>query len=533
MQFKYYLPLIAALTLVATGAEAHSGRTNSSGCHNNRKTGSYHCHNSGSSGSSGGSRSSGSSSGSYSKPTPPQRQSSPPVNPSCQGVPKVSKPWALAKPVLMGDAKSSYYYKSVVAAGNSETVQKFLDCHNLTVKFRADYSSYRRIWAACQEITAPTASQSQTVCVAINSSNQALDKNIFDKDYRQTVSQKVFGTPSTASTRTNAVQVAHLTDFTLKSESGDTRIKFNDAAFETTGECVTTPYTTESFEQLIKGEMCLRSNGTLKSLGTFSDLNTETNEGCKGRASIDHAGGTKYIAAWVVDGSLAGYGTCKTIGQSFEVEMFGASRSAGPVATVLSVGDGDTLTVTQNGQKMTIRVACVDAPEMRQAPYGERSKARLLQLAPVDSEIRVDAKETDRYGRTVAEVFNGDLNLGLALVQEGQAVAYRQYLSNCEGAAYLAAEQQAQNSQKAFWGQANPVMPWDYRRGVRPQTVQPQSQTQNTSQRCDPNYSGACIQPYSQGDVDCGEISARRFRSIGSDPHRLDGDKDGIACESR
>lgn len=25
-------------------AEAHSGRTNSSGCHNNRKTGDYHCH---------------------------------------------------------------------------------------------------------------------------------------------------------------------------------------------------------------------------------------------------------------------------------------------------------------------------------------------------------------------------------------------------------------------------------------------------------------------------------------------------------
>ena len=50
---------------------------------------------------------------------------------------------------------------------------------------------------------------------------------------------------------------------------------------------------------------------------------------------------------------------------------------------------------------------------------------------------------------------------------------------------------------------------------------------------CDPNYKGACIQPYSQGDVDCGEIKDRNFRSVGSDPHRLDGDKDGIACESR
>ena len=28
-------------------AYSHSGRTNSSGCHNNRKTGGYHCHNGG------------------------------------------------------------------------------------------------------------------------------------------------------------------------------------------------------------------------------------------------------------------------------------------------------------------------------------------------------------------------------------------------------------------------------------------------------------------------------------------------------
>lgn len=47
------------------------------------------------------------------------------------------------------------------------------------------------------------------------------------------------------------------------------------------------------------------------------------------------------------------------------------------------------------------------------------------------------------------------------------------------------------------------------------------------AQSCDPNYSGACIQPYSQGDVDCGEIKDRNFRSIGSDPHWLDRDKDG------
>ncbi len=45
------LSLLIAITcfLFASDALTHSGRTNSEGCHNNRKTGGYHCHNGGSS----------------------------------------------------------------------------------------------------------------------------------------------------------------------------------------------------------------------------------------------------------------------------------------------------------------------------------------------------------------------------------------------------------------------------------------------------------------------------------------------------
>ncbi|WP_228016444.1 excalibur calcium-binding domain-containing protein [Leptolyngbya ectocarpi] len=36
-------------------------------------------------------------------------------------------------------------------------------------------------------------------------------------------------------------------------------------------------------------------------------------------------------------------------------------------------------------------------------------------------------------------------------------------------------------------------------------------------------------------DVDCADIEEKNFTvvTIGEDPHRLDGDKDGIACEAR
>lgn len=48
---------------------------------------------------------------------------------------------------------------------------------------------------------------------------------------------------------------------------------------------------------------------------------------------------------------------------------------------------------------------------------------------------------------------------------------------------------------------------------------------------CDPNYAGACV-PLYPPDVNCGDLSDRRFSSIGSDPHGLDRDQDGTACES-
>ncbi len=47
---------------------------------------------------------------------------------------------------------------------------------------------------------------------------------------------------------------------------------------------------------------------------------------------------------------------------------------------------------------------------------------------------------------------------------------------------------------------------------------------------CDPSYPDVCI-PSPPPDLDCGEISFRRFRVIGADPHRFDGDHDGIGCE--
>lgn len=40
-------------------------------------------------------------------------------------------------------------------------------------------------------------------------------------------------------------------------------------------------------------------------------------------------------------------------------------------ATVISTGDGDTLRVKTQGKVVTIRMACIDAPETGQRPWGQ------------------------------------------------------------------------------------------------------------------------------------------------------------------
>ena len=57
-----------------------------------------------------------------------------------------------------------------------------------------------------------------------------------------------------------------------------------------------------------------------------------------------------------------------------------------------------------------------------------------------------------------------------------------------------------------------------------------QSETSRDSGECDPAYPTVCIPP-PPPDLDCGEITFRRFKVLPPDPHGFDGDKDGIGCE--
>jgi endonuclease YncB( thermonuclease family) len=177
-------------------------------------------------------------------------------------------------------------------------------------------------------------------------------------------------------------------------------------------------------------------------------------------------------------------------------------------ATVLSIGDGDTIRVRQAGKALTVRLACIDAPETAQSPYGQQARSYLQQRLPVGREVRLDIKTTDRYGRLVAEVFSG-ININLALVEDGQAFVYRQYLGGCDADAYLAAEDRAGRARLGVWQLRGGITrPWDFRR----------QRSSTTGQR---RYR-------------CSEIgSYERAQELLQQGHSyLDGNGDGIACRS-
>ena len=135
---------------------------------------------------------------------------------------------------------------------------------------------------------------------------------------------------------------------------------------------------------------------------------------------------------------------------------------------VLSVGDGDTIRVSSpsGANKTTVRLACIDAPETSQAPYGNDARQALQEQLPIGTEISLRTKATDRYGRTVAEVLKGTTNINQALVATGAAFVYWQYIEGCDRETYSRLENEARLKGLGVWAVPGGMQrPWDYRRG--------------------------------------------------------------------
>lgn len=105
----------------------------------------------------------------------------------------------------------------------------------------------------------------------------------------------------------------------------------------------------------------------------------------------------------------------------------------------------------------------------------------------------------------------------------------------------LSAEAQAKQRRLGLWAQANPVMPWDYRKfgTTKARPSRPQASVQQKPVRTfgapqsQSNGLPSCV----NSDCNCSDFRSqaeaqRVFDAFLGDRFRLDRDRDGIACES-
>jgi micrococcal nuclease len=182
-------------------------------------------------------------------------------------------------------------------------------------------------------------------------------------------------------------------------------------------------------------------------------------------------------------------------------------------ALVTRVIDGDTVEVRFRDRALTVRLIGIDTPESV-APgepvgcFALRSSAYTAnRLEGERVRLEFDVEKIDPFGRTLAYVWLGNELFNETLVRGGFAFVTT-FPPNVK---YVDRFQDAQRHARAA------------DRGVWGRCVQDDA--------CDPAYPDACIPP-PPPDLDCDDVDQRRFTVRSPDPHRFDGDGNGIGCES-
>jgi micrococcal nuclease len=126
---------------------------------------------------------------------------------------------------------------------------------------------------------------------------------------------------------------------------------------------------------------------------------------------------------------------------------------------VVSIQDGDTITILKDREQIRIRLFGIDCPEKKQA-YGDIAK-RFTSSLVFGKTVFVKYTGKDRYGRVLGTVFTkSGTNLNKELLKAGLAWHYKKYDDNPELARL---ENQARKARAGLWADPYPVPPWSYR----------------------------------------------------------------------
>lgn len=194
---------------------------------------------------------------------------------------------------------------------------------------------------------------------------------------------------------------------------------------------------------------------------------------------------------------------------------------------VTRVYDGDTITVSGEGKELKIRLYGIDTPEITQW-YGQNAK-QFTSSQVFGKTVSVDPIDIDRYGRTVALVSVGDLVINRLLVEYGYAWVYDRYCKKSFCAEWKQLEEEARTAKRGLWKNPNVIPPWEYRQSSRKGTSTPTKASEKAVCDCSGNI-------YNCSDFGTQRKAQRCYeyclKQRGYDVHKLDRDKDRIACES-
>jgi endonuclease YncB( thermonuclease family) len=208
------------------------------------------------------------------------------------------------------------------------------------------------------------------------------------------------------------------------------------------------------------------------------------------------------------------------------------TEAAPPPVLVSRVIDGDTVDLDSGDR---IQLVQIDSPERKGECYGKKAGTVLRQLLPMGTEVRIvrDLKldNIDR-GRLLRYVFVGERNINLALVRKGAASVW--YFNGDRGRfakQLLAAAKEARAAKRGAWGACEADLDPTSAFLTRAKVNEPDSPA-TLAGGCEPGYD-PCL-PI-KGDLDCPDVEAMGLAPVsvsGSDRYRLDGDGDGVGCES-
>ncbi len=161
--------------------------------------------------------------------------------------------------------------------------------------------------------------------------------------------------------------------------------------------------------------------------------------------------------------------TLTVLGLSQCNPITGSQRPDHLPVKLIRVHDGDTVSVIINRKKEKVRLIGIDAPELRQRPWGTISKKHLNKIFEDSGwsvAIELDIDQRDKYGRLLAYIWTRDGKMvNLEMIKGGHAVLYTIPPNVKHADEFREAQRTARENRLNIWGKKGlRQFPEDYRK---------------------------------------------------------------------